>query len=984
MLFEQLGHFVFRHRKAVLLIWCLLLIVGAVLGPMAMNALAPGSNHTASGEGADGYRILEQEFGIRPTILTIVFTSDTLRADDPLFMDEMDQALVGLREIEKIDSPITYRSTGDPRFISADGHVSYAVIGVDGDVSDGTILVSDIREGLQPQPHLTTFVTGEAALWYDVEQSVMTDWKKAEIYTFPLVAIILLLVFGSLVAAGLPLAIGAASVALSMALVFILIQFTPISSSSMIVIVFIGLAISIDYALIMVTRFRQELEEGRRVEESVANTVATSGKAIFYAALTSIIGFSALISFNLTAFRSFGIGGVSVLIMALVAGLTLVPALLAVIGPRINRLAIFRPSQREGKFWYRLARWEMRHPAIVLLIVIPLIGLLSWPVLSINIQNTTASDVTESSEARQGFEVLSDGFGAGELAPIMVAVTTQSTILDTDKVAALYDFTRDIEQHNEVSHIESIVGLDPSITKEQYQFMYADPDSIPDPQIKGALDQLTTDQATLVQVYTKGDPLSPEAEALVTYIRTLEPDGLTTHVTGPTALHLDSMDQAYSHFPWVLLIIGTTTFIALLFLFKSVLLPIKAIVLNVASVAAAYGIVVFVFQQGHFSGVLNFTSTGGIEPVIPIMAFCVIFGLSIDYEIFLLSRIREEWVKTGDNTQSVGIGLARTGRVITGAAAIMVVVFGSLVIGDVLFLKIIGVTLALAIFIDAAIIRVFLAPALMRVMGKWNWWSPAFLNRLWSPQAAEKVPVPVPVDTKGYLLLMKGISHLYRKESSEVKALNNITLDVMPGEFLVVTGPRGCGKTTLLNLVGGVETPSTGDIKSNGIMVSGLNEKGLAKYRCKDVGCISQFSDLVPTLTVMGNVNHAASLVKKPRNPSEILKLLDLQGKADSYPDKLTKCERQQVAIAMALVKDPHLFLCDEPTGDLDFETEKRILSVLRKINQRYKKTVIIATNNPLIEQIADRVIRLLDGEIVEDIRNSSPLEPRELHAESL
>jgi len=510
----------------------------------------------------------------------------------------------------------------------------------------------------------------------------------------------------------------------------------------------------------------------------------------------------------------------------------------------------------------------------------------------------------------------------------MVAVTTQSTILDTDKVAALYDFTRDIEQHNEVSHIESIVGLDPSITKEQYQFMYADPDSIPDPQIKGALDQLTTDQATLVQVYTKSDPLSPEAEALVTYIRTLEPDGLTTHVTGPTALHLDSMDQAYSHFPWVLLIIGITTFIALLFLFKSVLLPIKAILLNVASVAAAYGIVVFIFQEGHFSGVLNFTPTGGIEPVIPIMAFCVIFGLSIDYEIFLLSRIREEWVKTGDNTHSVGIGLARTGRIITGAAAIMVVVFGSLVIGDVLFLKIIGVTLALAIFIDAAIIRVFLAPALMRVMGKWNWWAPAFLNRLWSPQAATKVPAPVPVDVKGYILRMKGVSHLYRKGSSKVRALSNITLDVKPGEFVVVTGPS--------------------------IMVSGLNEKGLAKYRCKDVGCISQFSDLIPTLTVMGNVNYAASLVKKPRSPSQILKLLGLQGKAALYPDKLTKCERQRVAIAMALIKDPHIFLCDEPTGELDFNTQKRILGVLRKINQKYNKTVIIATNNPLIEQIAN------------------------------
>ncbi len=853
-MFERLGHFIFRHRKAVILVWCLLLIVGAVLAPMAMDVLAPGSNHTNSGEAIDGYRVLEQEFGIRPAVLTVVFTSDMLRADDPIFMDEMGLALAGLQDMEDLDPPITYRSTGDPRFISIDGHVTYAVIGVDGDLTKATTLVSDVREGLQPQPLLTAYVTGEAALWYDLELGTMADFQTSEMYTFPLVAIVLILVFGSLVAAGIPLLIGGASVALSMALVFLLAQIIEVSTAGMVVVTFVGLAISIDYALLMVTRFRQELREEKGIEESLATTVATSGKAIFYAALTSIIGFGVLISFNLAALRSFGIGGVLVLTMALAAGLTLVPALLAVLGPRINRLSLFRQSRREGTFWYRLARWEMRHPAVVLLLVIPFIVLLSWPVGSLNLQNASSSVIPESYESRQGYEVLSGGFGAGELAPIMVAVTTQSTILDTEKVGALYDFTQDIALNEEVSRIESIVNLDPSISKEQYQFMYADPDSIPDPQIKGALDQLTTDQVTLVQVYTKNDPLSEEAEGVVTYIRDLKPDGLMTYVTGSAAHHKDSMDQMYGHFPWVLLIIGVTTFIALLLLFKSVLLPIKAILLNMASVAAAYGIMVFIFQQDHFSGVLNFTSTGGIDPVVPIMCFCIIFGLSIDYEVFLLSRIREEWVKTGDNTESVGVGLARTGRIITGAAAIMVIVFGSLLIADSIYLKVIGLTLALAIFIDAAIIRVFMAPALMRVMGKWNWWAPAFLNRLWSPQAAGKVPAPAPVAAKGYILRMKGISHLYRKGSSKVRALSNITLDVMPGEFVVVTGPRGCGKTTLLNLVGGVEAPSTGEIKSNGIMVSGLNEKGLAKYRCKDVGCISQFSDLIPTLTVMGNV----------------------------------------------------------------------------------------------------------------------------------
>jgi len=732
MLFERLGHFVFRHRRAVILIWCVLLIFGAALAPMAMDALRPASSYTKSGEAVEGSRILEQELGIRPNILTIVFTSDTLLATNPVFMDEMDQSLAGLQDIEKLDPPITYRSTGDPHFISADGHTTYAAIGVDGDLTEATMLVPDVREWLQPQPHLTMLITGQAAFGYDIEMASMEGFKKAELYTFPLVAIILILVFGSLVAAGLPLAIGGASIALSMALIFLLAQIIQVSTAGMIVVTFVGLAVSIDYALIMVTRFRQELRAGKGIEESLSTAVATSGKAIFYAALTSMIGFGVLISYTMPSLRSFGIGGVLVLMMALMAGLTLVPALLAILGPRVNRLAIFRQSEREGTFWYRLAQWEMKHAGIVLLLVVPIIGLLTLPVVGFNIQNTPFTVLPETAEARQGYEDLSEGFGAGELAPIMVAVTTHSTILDADKVGALYDFTRAIAQNDEVSRIDSIVNLDPSITKEQYQQMYAFPDSISDPQMKVAIDQLTSDQTTLVRVYTSNDPFSEEAVEVMTYIRDVEPDGLTTYVTGPTATSKDRLDQMYSHFPWVLLIIGVTTYLALLFLFKSVLLPIKAIILNIASVAAAYGIAVFIFQEGHFSGVLNFTPTGGIEPIIPIMAFCIIFGLSIDYEVFLLSRMREEWVKTGDNTASVATGLARTGRVITGAAAIMVVVWGCLLIGDILFMKVIGLMLALAIFIDAAIIRVFMAPALMRVMGKWNWWAPAFLERLWT------------------------------------------------------------------------------------------------------------------------------------------------------------------------------------------------------------------------------------------------------------
>jgi len=733
MLFERLGHFVFRHRRAVILAWVVIIIIGAVLASGVSGVLGYGGYFT-SGEADEGATILEEELGIRRNAMTVVFSSETLRANDPLFMDEMDRALAGLQDIEDLDPPITYRSTGDPRLISADGHTTYAAIGVDGDLYRASELVPNFREKLQPQPHLTMVVTGPPPFGYDAEVAAMSGMGKAERFTFPLVAIILLLAFGSLVAAGLPLAIGGASIVLAMALVFLLGQFTDMTSSCMAPITFIGLGISIDFSLIMVTRFREELKRGKDVENSVATTVATAGRAIFYSSVTSMIGFAAIITVNLPVLRSWGIGALLVVLLALVVGLTLVPALLAILGPRINRLTLFRLPEREGTFWQRLARWEMKHPVVVLLLVIPFLGLLIWPVAGLQLSGTSYAAIPEDIPARQGYEILREGFGAGEVAPIMVAVTTRGAILDPDEVGALYDFTREVARNEEVSRVESIVNLDPAITREQYQLMYASPDSIPDPRIKDAVDELTSDQATLVLAYTKSDPLGQEAIDLVTYIRNLEPGGLDTYVTGHTATTKEVVDRVYDSLPWVLLFIMVSSYLVLLWLFKSVLLPLKAILLNAAGVAAAFGILVFIFQEGNFSGLLNFTAVGSLDATLFVMIFGVTFGLSMDYEVFLLTRVKEEWVKTGDNTRSVALGLARTGRVITSAALIMAVVFASIAARDLLMMKILGLGVALAILIDAAIIRVFLAPVLMRIMGKWNWWAPAFLERLWTPR----------------------------------------------------------------------------------------------------------------------------------------------------------------------------------------------------------------------------------------------------------
>lgn len=735
---ERLGHFVFRHRRTIILIWLVILAVCVSVAPKVSSKLVPGAALPKKGEAFDGYRILDEELNINSNCLIVVFSSESLRADDPLFMDQEDDALGSLQGIPELCDPVTYRNTQDPNMICSGGCTTYALLGVEGDDEVACKLVPVIRNNMRRQSDLTAFVTGQPALAGDMEAAGVDDMNRASVYTFPLLAIVLVLVFGSLVAAGLPLLIGGVSLAVSMGCVYLMSDFVTINSGSLIVVAFLGLGNGVDYALILVSRFREELRKGRTVEACLATTCSTSGMAICGAAMTTIIGLGAMISFDNSAVRACGIGGVAVVSLAWIASLTLLPAVLAVLGTKVNRLTLFNLAEDRGAFWQRLAKWEMNHAVLVIGVALPLFLLLAWPLLDINPSNMSYYCVPEETESRIGMETLVERFGAAEGSPILICVTASSKITDWDKIEHLYDYTRRIASNAQVARVESIVNLDPSITREQYELMYAFPDSIPDARIEYALDQLASEHATLVRVYTSGDPMGEEAKELVHWLRDLKCGSLTTHVTGPAAYDEDMTSQLIHHFWWVLLAMMVTSYLVLLWVLKSVLLPLKAVILNCLSVAAAFGVLIFIFQQGHFTGLLNFTTDGTVTSTALVIIFCIVFGISMDYEVFLLSRMREEWDKTGDATASVSLGLARTGRVITSSALVMGVTFGTFLTGNLLVVKIVGLGLALAILLDATIVRILLVPALMRILGKWNWWAPKFLDRLWMKEAASR------------------------------------------------------------------------------------------------------------------------------------------------------------------------------------------------------------------------------------------------------
>jgi RND superfamily putative drug exporter len=370
------------------------------------------------------------------------------------------------------------------------------------------------------------------------------------------------------------------------------------------------------------------------------------------------------------------------------------------------------------------------------LTLLPTLGfllLLGAPFLSVRLAAPDASILPQSVKSRAAFDTLNTQFDQSETTPIVVAVETTGSPLAQRNVIALDQFVRRMQSDGRVARVTSIVSLDPRLTLAQYELLYSNPKIIADPYITRSLSALAGDQITLVQVYSKYGMLDPRSEALVQAIRAAQPpSGMRVLVDGGTAGVIDYVNTLYGAFPYALLLIALITYVVLALLFRSLVLPLKAILMNTLSILASYGALVFIFQQGHFSHLLNFTPLGYVEASSPILMFCALFGLSMDYEVFLLSRIREAHEQTGDNTRSVALGLERSGGIITSAAAIVILVSAAFASADMVIVKALGVGMALAVLLDATLVRGLLAPATMRLLGEINWWWPWPFNR-WLP-----------------------------------------------------------------------------------------------------------------------------------------------------------------------------------------------------------------------------------------------------------
>jgi RND superfamily putative drug exporter len=745
-LFERLGRAVHRHRWLVVAGWAVLLLAALPFAPRVADALRPGGFLLAELESSRARETLERELGAPPSAVVLILHSETLRAGTPEFELAASAAVRDVATAPGVTSVVSHLVA--PRQVSGDKRTAYDLVflGLSPDVSPEAL--PGLAARIRPVSGIEVSVAGGPAFYGDIQAVSESDLRRSELISLPLAALALLLVFGSVVAAGVPLAVGGASVVVALAVIFGIASTTPMSIFVLNLATLLGLGLGVDYSLLMTSRFREELaarrerlastpvERAAAIEDAVRVTVATAGRAVFFSGLTVLLGLSGLVLFEFMILRSVGIAGAVVVGAAVAAALTLQPAILSILGPRIDALALRRTSPSpdgEGR-WANLARRVMDRPVTVLVPTLAALLVLGAPFLHVRFNAPDATILPASVPSRAAFDRLVAQFGEGEFAPISLAIRTPGPVTDAGNLAALLDYSRRLAADPRVVRVDGLVDVDPRLRLEQYQLLYGDPGGPRDRFVATALRATTLGDLTAFTLTTPYGPNRDEARALVRDLRSpggplAPPAGMGVLVGGGAADVVDVVDRIAADFPRTGLFIVVTTYLVLFVLLRSVILPAKALVMNSLSIVASFGALVWIFQDGNLSALLGFSPLGFVETTQPVILFCVLFGLSMDYEVFLLSRMKEAHDRTGDNREAVARGLERSGRIVTSAALIVVVVAGSFTFADIVLIKALGLGMALAVALDATVVRALLVPATMRLLGDWNWWLPARLER---------------------------------------------------------------------------------------------------------------------------------------------------------------------------------------------------------------------------------------------------------------
>ena len=661
----------------------------AYLSAGTSRLLSP-SGFSADTEATRAADILRAHFPDRKgPVLYAVFHSDTTPSPEPAY-----QAEVEAWEADLQKALGSLSATVNPPVLGSDGR-TVAIFVMSNDTADHFIDFARRVQGIQHPGPAKVYLGGAGPVYNTFLEASEADLRRSEEVSAPLAIVLLLLVFGGVVAGLVPVLTGLATVTFAIAVLGLVARIHTVSVFSLNVSSVVGLGLGIDYSLLLTNRFREELRRGASLEQAVATTSATAGVATLISGGTVMIGFGALMLSRLNVLWSMGLGGVIVVAASVLASLTLLPALLALAGPRVDSLALpFTRGRDTRRFWHGLAAIVMRRPALFITGVLVVVLVLAWPARNFYPGVVGAESLPPGDPSFTADRLLREQLGGQQHEPILVVASGVSSV---DEARALEAGIRSAAGGS------NVVGV---------------------PEVPAELAPLyLNDRYAVFEVAVQGNDNDRSTRALIDDLRrAAHPPGVKVLLTGEAPAYYDFLNVLLQDFPKIFSVVLGLTFLLLLFSFRSLVLPVKAVLMNLLSVAAAIGILTWIFQEGHLAGLLDFKAVGFIDSIVPVVIFCGLFGLSMDYEVFLLTRIREEYLAGLSNAEAVAAGMERTGQIITSAALILVAVVGTLLLSTLMLNKSLGVTFAVAILLDATLIRLLLVPAMMQVLGSLNWW----------------------------------------------------------------------------------------------------------------------------------------------------------------------------------------------------------------------------------------------------------------------
>ena len=694
-MFEKLGHFLVRRRKSVLAGFIVATIAAGVVGSLVFARLEGGGY---SDPGSDSYKAatyLTDTFKVKdPAIIFIIDAGKSVA--DTAVAAEVAPIEADLRSMPDIAKTLSYWSAGGAKqLMSADGNSAYLFIyGHDSDPTLLSSLASDLQKKYDGKVGNLRIYVGGIAMFNDaINKKISGDLKFAEIISIPLTFLFLLFVFGGLIASAMPVVVAVSAILGAFLILYLISLFTGVSIFALNLVTGMGMGLGIDYSLLMVNRFREELHAGKSVEEAVATTVKTAGRTVFFSGITVMISLAALMFFPQMFLKSFGYAGVSVVAIAILGALIPLPAILALLGTKIDKFVVRKSSitPKEDGRWAHTARYVMKRPVAVVVLSLLILGTLASPIKDIVFSQADTRVLPASNKAAIASQVGLEKFPGEQANPIEIVIPN-----GTSKMVEINSFASDL------ANVPGVVAV-------------------------GAPETAGTD-IRIAAIHSMG-ARSPEAEKMIKEIRALTvPEG--TLVGGVAADYADSQIGIAKKLPLALLWIALGTLLLLFMFTGSIILPIKAVILNLLSLSATLGVLTWIFIGGNMNWLVgSFTNTGSIDTSMVILIAVVAFGLSMDYEVFLLSRIKEEHDAGHSNIESVALGLQKSARIITAAAVILAVVFAIFVTSGVTSIKTMGFGVAFAILLDATLVRALLVPALMRLFGERNWWAPKALKR---------------------------------------------------------------------------------------------------------------------------------------------------------------------------------------------------------------------------------------------------------------